>query len=193
MTEHLHIFTGDGRPEVIAWFDDFDGDHPYRALSNFYVGEPLRIPHLDKIHTFATGEHAFAAMKARKQVEYEMIRDARSPGQAKALGRRCALRPDWEIVKYDAMLAVVRSKFTLEREEGDILLNTGDALLVEGTYWDDMVWGVALFEDRNPLMAPGRNWLGTMLMARRAELKAESYFGHRHDTGVYNALFSVGK
>jgi ribA/ribD-fused uncharacterized protein len=192
MTKHLHIFDEGGNPEVIAWFDDFDGVHDYMALSNFYEGEPLNIPWFSD-EPFATGEHAFAAMKAVRRDEFKRIQKSRSPGEAKALGQACKLRPDWESVKYDVMLAVLREKFTLDRVEGRVLLSTGDALLIEGTYWEDMVWGVALFNDRNPLMAPGRNWLGTMLMARRAELKAERLFGHRHQTGAYNAVFATGK
>lgn len=186
---HLHKFGTDGTPHLIAWFDDFDGAHPYRALSNFYEGEPIHIPNWSKI-PFKTGEHAFAAMKAHRSEEFAAIRDAMSPGEAKHLGRECLLRPNWEEIKYDTMMTVLRHKFTLQRAEGDILLSTGDSLLVEGTYWDDRVWGVALFEDRDPLMAPGRNWLGTMLMARRAELKAEKAFGLHHLNGVFNAIFA---
>lgn len=189
---NLHRFNQAGEPEYIAWFDDFDGYHPYRALSNFYIGEPIRVPKIDDV-PFMTGEHLFAALKARLPHQYEQIRDAKSPGHAKALGRTCSLRPDWELVKYDAMMLVLRNKFTLQREEGDILLSTGDALLIEGTAWDDHVWGVMLREGRSPLDSPGRNWLGSMLMTRRAELKAEMRFGHKHDTQLFNLRFAIGK
>lgn len=168
---------------VIAWFDDFNDENDkvnrFRFLSNFYVGAPIIIDGLE----FQTGEHAFQAYKAQNYTDFEIVGTATSPGAAKALGRRIPLREDWEAVKYDVMALVVRSKFTLDREEGDLLLNTGDALLVEGTYWGDQVWGVALQRDsgqspRNPaLMSHGRNWLGTLLMARRAELRAMEQVG----------------
>lgn len=45
--------------------------------------------------------------------------------------------------------------------------NTGHGLLIEGTYWDDRIWGVdMLHPDR-----PGETWLGVLLMARRADLR----------------------
>lgn len=194
-TSSLHFEGGNGRPQVIAWFDDFDGSQPFEALSNFYIGKPIRIREFGD--RFMTGEHAFAALKAfrdgQKTEEYRDIRDARSPGEAKYLGQKCRLRQDWEAVKYDVMMAVLRAKFTLDREEGNILLTTGDALLIEGTFWDDEVWGVALGNVESPFVAPGRNWLGTMLMARRAELKAEEFFGYKSDAGTYNGRFAVNQ
>ncbi len=197
VTDRLNVITGNGRPLLIGWFDDFDGDHKYRALSNFFIGAPIDMTSVWG-DTFMTGEHAFAAMKAfgeeGKTRAYEQIRDARTPGEAKQRGRVCNLREDWESVKYDVMMTVLRHKFTLDRHEGEVLLTTGDALLIEGTYWNDHVWGVALGGERStPLAEPGRNWLGTMLMARRAELRAESLFNMKADTGIYNGLFCVGE
>lgn len=179
-------------PGRYMWFDDF-GDqvsNPGRFLSNFYVGEPLLMP---DGHVFATGEHAYAAYKAEDPRAFLAIAEARTPGDAKAMGRVCTLRPDWELIKLDVMAAVIRCKFTLEREEGALLLGTGDALLIEGTYWRDRVWGVDLqgWTDRDgPLIeAPGRNWLGTLLMARRAELFALRDHGWDHRTEDHNAAF----
>lgn len=193
-TKNLHRFTPDGLPVMIAWFDEFDGINPYAALSNFYIGAPISIPGLGSAQTYMTGEHAYAAMKCwgvKSNKNYDRIVAAPDPQSAKTLGRTLPMRPDWEEVKYDVMLAVLRAKFTLTREEGKMLLNTGDALLIEGTYWEDEVWGVDLIVD-SPLHAPGRNWLGTMLMARRAELKAEKMFNNLTiDTGAYNASFAT--
>lgn len=194
--DRLNVITGNGRPLRISWFDDFDGEHKYEALSNFYVGEPID---MKKVwgDTFKTGEHAFAALKAfgeeGKTRAFEQIRDASTPAEAKQRGRTCKLRSDWEEVKYDVMMTILRHKFTLDREEGEILLNTGDALLIEGTYWNDHVWGVCLNEDSSPMHSPGRNWLGTLLMARRAELRAEQLFGYQSYAGIYGGLFCVGE
>lgn len=160
----------------IMWFDDF-GDNPsndYRFLSNFYEGESIALPGWGE---WRTGEHLFQAAKTLNPNVREKIRNAVDPGEAKFLGRRVTLRPDWEAVKYDVMASVLKAKFTFDREEGRLLYDTGDRLLVEGTYWHDEVWGVDLkrFADRgNP---PGRNWLGTLLMARRAELRAVDVLG----------------
>lgn len=166
-----------GTPKVISYFDDFDDpNNQWRFLSNFYVGQPIHFgPYVG-----LTGEHLFQAMKAPTGVGFRKILASATPGEAKANGRHLLnLRPDWEKVKYDVMRVVLGLKFTLHRDEGRMLLTTGDALLVEGTYWKDRVWGMALTraEGDEPgagwHLAPGRNWLGTLLMARRAELFVE--------------------
>lgn len=189
--------NGDG---LVLWFDDLGtGNEEFRFLSNFYEGDPIVLPNLfwegrfsnvidGEAHEFKrfpieerelyevefpTGEHAFQAMKTHKQLEFRNIALASEPGVAKYLGRHCTLRADWEEVKLDVMAAIVRSKFTLDRTEGRLLLKTGDAYLCEGTFWGDKVWGVDLDD---PAKA-GRNWLGTLLMARRAELRARQIFG----------------
>ena len=179
---------------LIINFDDFDGPNQHRFLSNFYVGvEPIRVFGRD----YMTGEHAFQAMKARYPDQRQRIADAETPGDAKALGRSVMLRLDWEQVKYDAMAAVIRAKFDWNRDEAAMLLGTGNALLVEGTAWGDRVWGTAgrrIMEGIQPptiVRSPGRNWLGTLLMARRAELRAEELYGVVHDTGRYNQHFSA--
>lgn len=182
------------QPGVIAWFDDFhdseDDRNQFAFLSNFWWGEPLH----DGYREYPTGEHMFAAYKTRDRVQHDRIASAVDCNEAKALGRACNLRHDWEIVKYDVMRFVLSLKFTLDRQEGLRLLETGDALLVEGTFWGDRVWGVDLTKDRHadPQQRPGRNWLGTLLMARRAELRAE-YAGIVPFSYEHTARFSRGQ
>ena len=181
----------------ISWFDDFnedEGEKPtngYRFLSNFYVGEVFTLPNViwddgTEIE-FKTGEHAFQAFKAFKDAEFAAIVAAPTPAKAKALGRSCELRPDWEAVKFDVMMAVLRAKFTWQRYEGKALVDTKQALLTEGTFWYDDTWGVML----NKQGRPGRNWLGTLLMARRAELVAEVLGSPQVDTGQYNVSWAL--
>ena len=178
---------------LIINFDDFDGPNKYRFLSNFYIGSEIVVFGRE----YMTGEHAFQAMKAAYPHQRDGIMRAKSPGESKRLGRSCVLRKDWENVKYDVMAAILRAKFTIDREEGKGLLGTGNALLVEGTAWADRVWGTAgrrVQLDVHPpivVKSPGRNWLGTLLMARRAELRAEELYGVVHDTGRYNQHFSA--
>lgn len=143
----------------IEWFDSFEGPNPYDFLSNFYPS-PIKLAG----KWYATGEHAFAAYKAATPEDHERICWAKTPGGAKGLGRRVQLRPNWEEIKYDVMRQVLRVKFEEGSALADRLLATGNALLIEGTNWHDMVWGV----DRATMH--GRNWLGHLLMARRAEL-----------------------
>jgi ribA/ribD-fused uncharacterized protein len=151
--------------KTIRWFDDFNGPNPDHFLSNFYVGDPLIFPGTGFV--YRTGEHMFQAFKANTAEDHTLIAKADTPGKAKQIGRQVQLREEWELIKYDVMRAVLAVKFQPDRAEGQHLLGTGDAMLVEGTYWGDTVWGIDL---RAPSM-PGRNWLGTLLMARRAELR----------------------
>ena len=151
--------------QLINWFDDFDGPNKYGFLSNFYVGEPIEMGDGHGA-CYRTGEHAFAAYKAMDSNSWQSIVDAKSPGKAKMLGRRVQLREDWEAVKYDVMRAVLAAKFHPDRREAKMLLKTGDAMLIEGTDWNDRVWGVT--SERGN----GRNWLGHLLMAQRAILRS---------------------
>lgn len=207
--------------EVIAWFDDLGtGDEGFAFLSNFYEGDPIVLPGVtweevikDRRESFAgfvieryfkgirptgaikfkTGEHAFAAMKTWKVnfSHFAAIVTADDPNEAKALGRECDLRDDWEIIKLDLMMAIQRAKYTLSRNEGHLLLGTKQALLIEGTLWGDDVWGVDLNEERDPTTSWGSNWLGTLIMARRAELQAEFLFGVGTRAGEKNELTAV--
>jgi len=164
---------------VITDFDDFDGPNPHAFLSNFWR-EDLTIDDV----TYPTAEHAFAAAKACAPVDRLRVLAALGPGEAKGRGRRVALREDWEEVKYDVMRVVLAHKFDLGTDLADALLSTGDALLVEGTYWRDEVWGVDLTKGHRDHRSPGRNWLGTLLMARRAELRSGVGDLPLPDTGV---------
>ena len=139
-------------PEAIVLFAG-----PYRFLSNFYA-RPL----LYEGERFPTAEHAYQAAKCMRSDEFRMIRDAPSPGAAKRMGRKIAIRGDWEAVKEKVMLSVVRAKFAdayLRRR----LASTGTAELIEGNNWGDRFWGVCRGE--------GENRLGKILMKVRAETR----------------------
>ncbi len=144
----------------LEYFDDFEGPNEYSFLSNFYVH-----PFLMNGLRYSTGEHAFQAFKATDPYRHERIRTATTPSAAKRLGRG-VLFPNWEAIKYDVMRQVLRAKFSQGGELAEKLLDTGDALLLEGNTLNDRVWGVT-----RPSMK-GRNWLGHLLMARRAELRS---------------------
>jgi ribA/ribD-fused uncharacterized protein len=169
--------------KLIDWFDDFLDDeewtNPFAFLSNFHEGtsiehspaidrliyEPIR-PGVRPVLSWPTGEHAFAALKASRVEDFNAVANADDPGEAKMLGRLLDLRPDWEEVKHAVMAAVVASKFARGTELADRLVATGDARLVEGTYWGDEIWGVDLHDPERP----GQNWLGAILSAWRAVL-----------------------
>lgn len=142
-------------PAVIGWFDGTD----YDFLSNFHPS-PIRWAGA----TVATAEHAFQAAKATTRSAELWIAHASSPAEAKHLGRTTTLRSDWEAIKYGVMRQVLALKFAPGSDLADQLLATGDAMLIEGNSWNDRVWG--------QVDGVGENWLGHLLMARRAELRA---------------------
>lgn len=143
---------------AITYFDDFQGPNKYAFLSNFYVGDPLIV----RGRSYMTGEHFFQACKACNWGDHDKVMNASNPSDAKYTGRTITLRPDWESVKFDVMRVTLALKFTYTSDLSDRLLATGSHLLVEGNTWNDRVWGA--------VNGRGRNWLGTLLMARRAEL-----------------------
>ena len=136
--------------------DSFSGN--YRFLSNFY---PAEVEHEGV--RYPTTEHAFQAAKALDPSKREEIREADTPRLAKQLGRTVELRADWEEIKLDVMLGVVRRKFR-NPDLRQKLLDTDNAELVEGNTWGDSFWGVC--EGR------GQNQLGRILMRVRAEIRA---------------------
>lgn len=112
-----------------------------------------------------TAEHYFQAQKFAGSEHEEAIRRAASPMVAARMGRSRArpLRADWEEVKDRIMLEVVRAKLAQHEEVRELLLATGDRLLIESSprdrYWGDGGDGT------------GRNRLGEILMQVRGELR----------------------
>lgn len=85
------------------------------------------------------------------------------PDEAKKLGRRIPLRPDWDEVKVRIMEKVVRAKFTQNPKLAGRLVETWDKPLFEGNTWHDVFWGIDL------KTGEGENHLGQILMALRAD------------------------
>lgn len=135
----------------------------YFFLSNFYEA-----PFPYKGVIAKTGEHAFQATKTVDVNERLAILAAATPGEAKALGRRCTLRSNWEFYKDAVMLDVVRAKFTSDYGLSKMLLETGTQRLVETNHWGDKYWGVCNGE--------GLNRLGEILETVRQEIKDSGVF-----------------
>ncbi len=118
---------------------------------------------------FQTLEHAYQAAKVdpaapNAQNWYQRIYKAATPAEAKRLGRLCPLRSDWEQSKIEEMRCLLARKFshpTLRK----MLLETGDAELIENNTWGDTFWGVYI--------GTGENWLGKLLMELREGIRAQ--------------------
>mgnify|MGYP003337824536 CR=1 FL=1 len=113
---------------------------------------------------YPTVEHAFQAAKTFDKEDRKKILAVASPVTAKRIGRRVALREDWETVKCDIMLELLKSKFT-DSELKEKLLATGEAELIEGNNHGDRFWGRVNGE--------GMNMLGKLLMDVRKSLQGE--------------------
>jgi ribA/ribD-fused uncharacterized protein len=107
---------------------------------------------------FPTAEHAFQAAKCALAADVQKIFACETPAEAKRVGRAVQMREGWDSVKYDAMKAIVRSKFD-DWELTRRLVLTGDEEIIEINNWGDTIWGVCQGE--------GSNWLGIILMAER--------------------------
>lgn len=133
----------------------------YAFLSNFY---PC-ILHYDG-YTFTSSEHAFQAAKAADAYTKQLIAEAETPGKAKRIGRRCQMRQDWEVIKDQIMLDILRQKFAPGTVLAEKLDKTGDDILVEGNDWHDNYWGSCTC-DR--CKNDGLNILGQLLIKIRDE------------------------
>jgi ribA/ribD-fused uncharacterized protein len=113
-----------------------------------------------------TSEHYFQAQKFSDPALRERIRKAKSPMIAARLGRdrSSPLRRDWESIKVGVMTDAVLAKFSQHQDLAELLLGTGDALLVEHTA-NDSYWG-----DGGD--GSGKNMLGHVLMRVRERLRS---------------------
>lgn len=144
---------------------------PYRFLSNFW---PAEVDLEGEI--YPTVEHAYQAAKVPYAATYqvyltnwgygerrwrERIRKVGSASQARRIGKLASLpvRSYWEVSRMSVMRVLLKQKFAPGRPERAQLLETGDALLVEGNTWGDTFWGICGDE--------GENWLGRLLMEIR--------------------------
>jgi ribA/ribD-fused uncharacterized protein len=136
-------------------------EKPYGCFSNFS-------PHgfeLDGLW-WPTSEHYFQAQKFPDTPYAERIRMTKSPMIAARMGRsrRHPIRADWSEVKDDVMRRAVLHKFSANKDILDVLLSTGDAILIENAP-EDYYWGCG--SDGS-----GTNMLGRILMEVREQLRA---------------------
>ncbi|BAY34356.1 hypothetical protein NIES2107_62610 [Nostoc carneum NIES-2107] len=136
---------------------------PYGCFSNFS-------PHGIQIQGtyWATVEHYYQAQKFVGSIDAVIIpaiHNAPTPEEAAALGRCSSrqLRCDWDIVKTQVMREAVLKKFLTHTEIRDILLNTGNEIIVEDSP-NDYFWGCG----KNKT---GENQLGKVLMSVREEIR----------------------
>ena len=126
-------------------------------LSNFY---PCKIVYNG--HQFNSVEAAFQAQKdPSRTAEFESL----GPKEAKRLGKRVKLRPDWEQVKVRVMYELLCIKFSDPALDLK-LKQTGTSTLIEKNTWHDLYWGT-------DMQGNGKNVLGQLLMVLRGFKQSE--------------------
>jgi N-glycosidase YbiA len=134
----------------------------YGFLSNFFLA-----PMLLEGKEWPSVEHYYQAAKTLDPVFREVIRKAPSADAAKKLGRdpACVLREDWDEVKADVMRRAIAVKFAQHPDLRSMLLETGDAVLVENSK-KDYYWGCGAD-------GSGKSMLGALLMELRESLAGD--------------------
>lgn len=133
----------------------------YYFLSNFYDVAVI----YDGIW-YGNAEAAFQAQKCMKKEEKERF-SYLPASEAKRLGRKVYMRQDWNKVKVGIMKNILRAKFDQNPDIQYELMETGNAMLVEGNTWGDTFWGVDMITGK------GQNMLGELLMQIRAEYQED--------------------
>lgn len=139
-------------------------EKPYGALSNLY-----RRAIIFEDEIYKTSEHAYQAGKARKPEVKAWLMSAPSPALLAMAAHGLYywdVMPGWSRTKFDRMRAVLEAKFTQHDDLRELLLSTGDAILIETATVDNTVnrlWG--------EVNGVGENMLGKMLMELRTKLK----------------------
>lgn len=137
----------------------YDNHKPYYEFTNF-AHFPIT---LDDV-VWPTSEHYYQAQKFTDQKHREQIRAERWPSGARKLARDLpGLRPDWDQRKLAVMKDVLFAKFTQHSDLRQMLVDSGDAYLIEASPTDNF-WGEG--KNRN-----GTNHLGLLLEEVRELLR----------------------
>ncbi|MFK7925044.1 MAG: NADAR family protein [Bacteroidia bacterium] len=129
--------------------------------------------------SYRTTEHYMMAGKARLFDDEQSLRkiiDARSPAEAKKLGREVKNfeQSVWQANRCEIVIKGNYLKFSQDAVLKNFLLNTHQRVLVEASPVDN-IWGIGLAKDdikaQNPYAWKGDNLLGFCLMEVRDRLK----------------------
>ena len=141
-------------------------------LSNFY-GAPFDYNNIE----VSSSEQAYQYQKALRNGMPDMakqILNAKSPNEAKSMGRYIKCSPTWEQENLDLMEQIVAQKFSQVPEAKKALLKTGETTLVEAVPWQ-FFWGSGLSREAtfNTMQAvwPGENAMGKILEKTRKTLR----------------------
>jgi hypothetical protein len=136
---------------------------------------------IDGVH-YKTAEHWMMWKKAMlfgDAIKAEEVLQTKHPKDAKQKGREVAgfKHQEWEQNCQRFVYEGNHAKFTQNKALLQVLLGTGDTLLVEASPYDK-IWGIGLDEEQAKKMSeeqwPGTNYLGKVLTQLRDDLKQQS-------------------
>lgn len=125
-------------------------------LSNFY---PSTLSFGGLI--YPTVEHAYQAHKSNDVDVRKLISVAKTPMEAKKLGKCIPLESDWHDKKIILMHDILKEKFK-NPILSEMLRSTGDSVLLHENKFNDKFWGICNGE--------GQNWLGRLLEKSRRDI-----------------------
>ncbi|NBO99911.1 MAG: NADAR family protein [Proteobacteria bacterium] len=137
----------------------FNKKNRVEFLSNFY---PSTISFENDL--YPTVEHAYQSSKTTNQQSRLLIKKAKTPYDAKKLGRSLVLHEKWNDMKIDIMRSLIREKFKNPFLR-HLLSLTNDNQLINENKWNDKFWGMT--------NGVGENWLGKILEEVRKEIIVE--------------------
>lgn len=114
--------------------------NPYYEFSNF-AAYPIEVDGF----VYPTNEHYYQASKFNDEKLHKTVRECESPGRAFKYGRnpgyKDKIRSDWDKYRLEAMRKALHAKFTQHDSLKQLLLGTGDVLIVEDSPVDTfLLW-----------------------------------------------------
>lgn len=134
-------------PDKVLGFFEY-----HRPLSNFHLE-----PFVWQGVTWPSSENAYQAAKGGP--EYYQVFSKYSPNDSKKQGRMIPLIDNWNENRIVFMRDILIQKFHQCPIARNVLISTGNALLVEKNWWSDVFWGEC--------DSYGENNLGKLLMEIR--------------------------
>lgn len=126
------------------------------------------------------------AMLFNDTVTANAILKSNNPKECKALGRKVSGFDNvwWQDNCIEIVFRGAHAKFSQNRKLYNMLMNTGEATLVEASPFDK-IWGIGLDEENakktNPADWPGSNWLGIVLTDLREHFLMEEELARKQN------------
>lgn len=137
--------------------DGFRGQH-------YWLAAAFPCPIWVEDTLFTSLVHAYQALKTDDKAYRALIRQtAATASEAKRLGKKAPLRPDWDRIKIGERLKVIRSKYDMSPVLASKLKETGQQDLINTTFDNRFFWGIC--------RGKGYNYDGLLTMHVRHELR----------------------